>query len=558
MRTLGWELTASGFAGLGITAVVGAAEEYSRRGGGKLHPAVIPIGFIAGSVISASEIVWYRRHQEDNPPLANSLGQGLLVMGGLTLVGIGETRLAKGVANVVRNTLPGLSLLAEPIGHATGLGLLATGVGFGMEYVNRLAEHGGGAIEAAYSEAPLAEGVTGGPKSTIDWNSLSREGRRFVNMVLEPSTITAMTGRPAIAPIRAFVGLNTAPTVDARVAMAMQELEQLGAFERSVLVLCSPTGTGYVNYVLAETVEFATGGDCAIVGLQYSLRPSFLSLDKVRVGREQNRALLHAINGRLMGISPDKRPRLVAFGESLGAHTMQDAFIHEGTGGLRRAGILRALFVGTPAQSKWAEQWRLDPERYDPGQEIVEVASYAEWMELPEDRRERARFVLLSHHEDPITKFSPALAVQAPSWLAKGPTRSPAVPEGVSWSPFTTFVMTGVDLKNATNVVPGTFVARGHDYRADLGRFTTLALGLDVSDEELARIEAALRERELIWAERRLVAEQFAQAREAISRQLHSWGTTSDSIPSALQDLAVASSVVGGISTASAQSPQAP
>jgi hypothetical protein len=31
--------------------------------------------------------------------------------------------------------------------------------------------------------------------------------------------------------------------------------------------------------------------------LQYSLRPSFLSLDRVGMGREQNRALLHAWNG---------------------------------------------------------------------------------------------------------------------------------------------------------------------------------------------------------------------------------------------------------------------
>ena len=128
----------------------------------------------------------------------------------------------------------------------------------------------------------------------------------------------------------------------------MQELENLGAFERSVLCFSSPTGTGYINYVVAETLEYLTGGDCATVGIQYSLRPSFLSLDRVKLGREQNRALLHAINGRLMGIEESKRPKFVAMGESLGAFTMQDAFLHEGTGGLHRAGISRGLFIGTP------------------------------------------------------------------------------------------------------------------------------------------------------------------------------------------------------------------
>lgn len=531
VRTFGYELTSSGIAGLGITAAVGSAEEFMRRRGGELHPIVFPVGFIAGGVISAAEIVWYRRHQNDSPPLLNSLAQGLLVMTGVSALGLGETKLARGVATGVRRTAPGLSLLAEPIGHAVGLGLLGTGVYFGLEFVYRKAEHGGAAIEAAYSEPPTAPSVSGGPDSIVDWDTLSREGRRFVNMVLSPEAITEVTGRPAQFPVRAFVGLDSAPTVDARVAMTMQELEKLGAFEKSVLCLSSPTGTGYINYVSAETMEYLTDGNCATVGIQYSLRPSFMSLDRVRLGREQNRALLHAINGRLMGIPAEKRPKLVVIGESLGAFTMQDSFLHEGTGGLHRAGVHKALFIGTPAESKWAEQWRLDPERYDPDGEVVEVADYSEWQELSDETRANANYVLLSHHEDPITKFAPALLVQQPAWLAEGGTRSPAVPKGVRWHPFTTFVLTLVDMKNATDVVPGVFEARGHDYRADLARFTSLAFDLPADEAEIEKIEAALRKRELVWAERRLVAEQFAQAREAVTRQMHSWGASGDPIP---------------------------
>lgn len=537
VRTIGWELTFSGISGLGITAVTGALERRTDRPDGKTHPAVLPISFAVGAVIAAGEITWYRRHQENAPPLVNSLGQGLLVMAGVSGVGFAETRLARVVALGVRRTVPGLSLLAEPIGHAFGLGIIGAGLTFGMEYVNRQAEQGGAAIEAAYQDPATGERVSGGPNSVVDWQTLSREGRRFVNMALTPDEITAVTGKPAVSPVRAFVGLTTAPTVDARVAIAMQELENLGAFERSVLCFSSPTGTGYINYVVAETLEYLTGGDCATVGLQYSLRPSFLSLDKVKLGREQNRALLHAIHGRLMGIDPAKRPRFVTMGESLGAFTMQDAFLHEGTGGLHRAGIDRGLFIGTPAESKWAEQWRFDPERYDPDSEVVEVASYEEWLELSPERRESARYVLLSHHEDPITKFSPAMAVQKPEWLEDGPRRSPAVHEGVSWRPFTTFVLTAVDMKNATDVVPGTFEAFGHDYRADLARFTALSFGLEVSEDELATIERALRERELTWAEKRLVAEQIAQAKEAISRQMSSWGATGEVLPSGLSGL---------------------
>ncbi len=536
VRTVGWELAFSGASGLLITGVTGAAAATSQRYGGRLHPAVVPSGFLLGACVSAAEITWFRRHQDDAPPLAKSLGEGLLVMTGVSVLAYGETQLARGVAKLVRKTAPGLSLLAEPIGHAAGLGLLAGVVGLGMEYVYRDAETGGSAIEAAYNEAPTALGVSGGPQSVVDWQTLSREGRRFVNMALTPQHIAQVTGKSAQLPIRAFVGLESAPTVDARVALTLEELEKLGAFERDVLCFISPTGTGYINYVAVETLEYLTAGHCATVAMQYSLRPSFMSLDRVALGREQNRALLHAINGRLLGIAPQRRPKLVVFGESLGAWSMQDAFLHEGTVGLHRMGIARGLFIGTPAESKWAEQWRCDPDRYDPHGEVVEVASYDEWCALDDDVRQRMRFVLLSHHEDPITKFSPALIVQAPVWLSDGPKRSPAAPKGVKWEPFTSFVMTAVDLKNASQVVPGTFAALGHDYRADLARFTDIAFALGGTDDEIASIENALRERELKWASRRLVAEQLAQAREAVSRQLKSWGASIDSVP-ALADI---------------------
>jgi uncharacterized membrane protein len=128
----------------------------------------------------------------------------------------------------------------------------------------------------------------------------------------------------------------------------MEDLARLGAFERSVLCVASPTGSGYVNYVAIETLEYLTRGDCATVALQYSLRPSFLSLDRVAMGREQNRALLHALEWRLQGLPEGRRPRLVGFGESLGAHTMQDAFLHEGVSGLHRVGMDRACLRRRP------------------------------------------------------------------------------------------------------------------------------------------------------------------------------------------------------------------
>lgn len=526
-RTMGWQLSASGALGLTVTGLTAGANELARRSG-RVPPGLVPAAFVVGSGIAAAEIAWYRRAQAGSVPVTRSLAAGIGVMSGITVLSVAERTVAHAVSGLVRRSAPGFAGLAEPIGHLATLAPVAMLGWAGMEYVYRYTEQGGASIESAYSEPPGAPGVTGGPASSVRWETLGREGRRFVNMALSAKEIASVTRAPAIDPVRVFVGLDSAPTVDARVSLAMDELESLGAFDRKVLCVASPTGTGYINYVVAETLEYLTGGDCAMVALQYSLRPSFLSLDRVALGRDQNRVLLHAINGRLRATPELSRPRLVALGESLGALTLQDAFLHEGTAGLHRAGIERGLFIGTPAESEWAEQWRIEGRNADPDEEVVEVASYAEWQELPEEVRKSARYLLLSHHDDPITKFGPILAVQAPAWMSNGPERSPAVPDGVPWRPYSTFLLTVVDVLNANLVVPGTFAARGHDYRADLGRFTQLAFDLPGDESLLARVELALRRRELLWAERRVVAEQFAQARESIQRQLRSWSAAED------------------------------
>lgn len=522
LRTAGWQLSATGALGLTITGLNAGVDAVTDRYG-RVPRGLVPAGFLVGSAAAAAEIVWYRRQQPGTTPVARSLAEGLGVMAGVSTLAVAERAGAHAVSSWVRRNAPGFAGLAEPIGHLATLGPVALLVWGGLEGVYRRTEHGGAAVESAYSAPPTSRAASGGPASSISWETLGREGRRFVNMTMAAKEITAVTGQRAKEPVRVFIGLDSAATVDARVSTAMDELEALGAFDRSLLCLASPTGTGYVNYVVAETLEYLTEGDCAIVAMQYSLRPSFLSLDRVHLGREQNRVLLHAINGRLRATPAHARPRLVALGESLGAFTLQDAFLHEGTAGLHRAGIERALFIGTPAESGWAEQWRMDPERADPDDEVVQVASYEEWLELPEEARKAARYLLLSHHDDPITKYTPVLAVQAPEWMSSGPERSPAMPEGVPWRPFSTFMLTTVDVLNASQVVPGRFEARGHDYRADLARFTQIAFDLPGDDALLARVEVALRRREALWAERRVVAEQFAQARESIQRQLKSW-----------------------------------
>ncbi len=69
------------------------------------------------------------------------------------------------------------------------------------------------------------------------------------------------------------------------------------------------------------------------------------------------------------------------------------------------------------------------------------------------------------------------------------------------WVPITSFFQVLVDMKNAANVVPGVFAAKGHDYRADLLPFFHAVLGLKATPEQLASVGQRLADRELFRSE---------------------------------------------------------
>jgi uncharacterized membrane protein len=188
----------------------------------------------------------------------------------------------------------------------------------------------------------------------------------------------------------------------------------------------------------------------------------------------------------------------VLFGESLGAWTSQDAFVHRGTQGLVDTNIDYAIWIGTPHFSKWKERV-LNDDAPDIDRSLVGVFNdIGEWNDTPADVRERIRYVMITHYDDGVAVFGPPLAIQAPEWLGASDTRPPTVPKGMRWTPTTTFFQVLVDMKNAANVVPGVFAAKGHDYRADLLPFFHAVLGLKATPEQLERIGSWLEQRELM------------------------------------------------------------
>ena len=316
-------------------------------------------------------------------------------------------------------------------------------------------------------------------------------------------SIVTVMGTPAVAsPVQVFVELDTAPTPEERVELAMAEMERTGAFDRSLLVLVSPTGLGYVNYVAMAAAQYLTLGDVASVTVQYSNRPSPLSLGRVARAREQNRLLWLRVLEELRR-RPGPRPRVVLFGESLGAHTGQDVFLHSGTLGLEALGVDRALWLGTPYGSGWMHEVT-GPPRSDVDKSRIAVVNDIEQLHSVADQRGGTPpYVLLSHDNDGVTRFGVDLLTTAPAWLGPNrPTVEPG-PEGASprgipahlrWRPGHIVLQTLVTCRTPCGRRP--WGAWGHDYRPELAGFVSEVYGLPASPAQLARVEDAVRQRE--------------------------------------------------------------
>lgn len=523
--------------GAGLSAVIGTTDLVAESHPRRAWIARVPLALPVGTAISAIHINRVHRNAAQNGDTTiaevstrNSVLMALGVTAGAIALQAGERAIAHGVARGLARVAPRYDVVSNPVGHVVALGLLGGGLFAGYEYAVRKVEQGGAAVEPAYETPPTVTTVSGGPGSVVPFDTLSREGRRFVNMALTREEIAEVMGEPAVAdPIRLFVGLDTAEEVEDRVDILMDEMTRTDAFSRKVLCFASPTGSGYINYVLAEALEYLTRGDCAIVTMQYSMLPSSMSLTRTGLAVEQNRDIMHAITGYLRGMDPAKRPQFVLFGESLGALTMQDIWRRRTVEAMDRDFVDSSIFLGTPSATEFAKAWRLDPPKVDPGGKVLEIDNYGQYLSLPDDVREHVRHVLISHYDDPIPKFGTNILLRRPWWLGPVNERPPGVPKSTSWRPLVSFILTGIDLLNAMDVVPGTFGRRGHDYREDIARFTASAYRLPVSAQQLLEMERALRERELKWAQARVVSEQVARAREALLREFKNWGVSSGS-----------------------------
>ncbi len=313
-------------------------------------------------------------------------------------------------------------------------------------------------------EQPMARERSGSPNSFAPWDTLGFQGRNFVAAGPDAAELTAINGAPAKEPIRIYAGLQTADTDEGRMAVVSSELERTGAFDRKLLVIVPTTGTGWVDPIAARAIETMYNGDTALVAVQYSYLPSWISfLGDQQRSMDVGRLLVDTVHDRWVQRPPEQRPKLALYGESLGSMAGQGAFGY--LPDIVRMGFDAVLWVGPPnASPLWsALEQRRDPgtpqvrPRYDNGR-TVRFANGPDIAEIAAPPWEGTRVLFVQHPSDPITWWSPDLMFNRPDWLVEPPGFDRTA--SMRWYPIVTFWQVAADMTNAAGMPGG----HGHNY----------------------------------------------------------------------------------------------
>lgn len=304
---------------------------------------------------------------------------------------------------------------------------------------------------------------SGSSASLLGWRDLGRAGREFVASRPLASDIASLTGRPAKQPIRLYVGLRAAETAQARARLALAELKRAGGFERAVLVVITPTGTGWVDPSAMNAVEYLHDGDVASVALQYSYLSSPLSLlAQPDYGAEAARALFDEIYRYWTTLPRDGRPRLYLHGLSLGAmNSERSAELFEMIGDP----VDGALWSGPPFGSRL---WRTFTEGRNSGSPawlpMFRDGRFVRFMNQNGDTVSAGqpwgamRVVYLQYASDAVTFFDYRDFYRPPAWLDS--PRGPDVSPQLRWYPVVTALQLALDMAVATTTPMG----YGHVY----------------------------------------------------------------------------------------------
>lgn len=312
---------------------------------------------------------------------------------------------------------------------------------------------------------PEDDRMTGSVASLVDWDRMGQPGRNFVTSGPTAEAIAAFSGRPALDPIRVYVGRANGGTAQERADLALAELIRVNAFGRAVLIVASPTGTGWLDPGSHDPVEYMHGGDIATVSAQYSYLQSPLALIlETDAGLEQATALLETVHAYWKTLPADARPRLYAHGLSLGAWSSMYA-----TNLFRLVDdpINGAFWAGPPFPSNF---WNYVQAARTEGSAwvlpTVGDGSLVRYASHFADASEAAapwgnmRIVFLQYASDPIVFYDPRSLWRAPPWMLEPP--APDASSHIRFMPIVTQFQLALDMALSFGAPPG----HGHAYYA--------------------------------------------------------------------------------------------
>ena len=312
---------------------------------------------------------------------------------------------------------------------------------------------------------PQSSEFSGSPTSAINWNGLGEKGREFVASAPTAVSIHAYSGTDSQQPSRLYAGLESAPTLQERVQLLVQELNRTKAGNRKAVLIAIPTGSGGINAKSVQSVEYLFNGDTTTLGIQYSYLPSWLSfLADQETARQNGQVLTEAVYDWWSNLPADNRPKLLMYGESLGTLGADGAFSGPSDMANRMSGVLLA---GPPnANHLWSEivagrdmGSREVLPTYQNGKVVRFNDGTFRFATKPTNQTwGTSRIGFIQHASDPVVWGSLALFLHQPDWL-KEPRGSDVLPN-MRWYPFVTGWQMALDLPFAFGATPG----HGHRY----------------------------------------------------------------------------------------------
>ena len=304
--------------------------------------------------------------------------------------------------------------------------------------------------------------VAGSSESQIRWSTIGRLGKSFIVGGPTSEQLSDFCGVETKKPVRVYVGLRSRPTRRERAKLALEELKRVGGFERSLLVVATPTGTGWLDPSAVDTLEYLHRGDTAIVSMQYSYLPSWITIlvDPNR-SKDSARVLFDEIYSYWTTLPKDDRPRLYLHGLSLGSlgselsadlyTTLEDPIDGAVWSGPPFPSTQWAMATASrnPDSPQWLPEFR-DSALLRFTAQQNSLNSGLRWGPI--------RSVYIQYASDPMVFFSPDILLHRPEWLYE--ERGPDVSPHLRWYPIITCLQIAFDLPMATSVPIGF----GHNY----------------------------------------------------------------------------------------------